>query len=1173
MKRNNVNLIVILLCFLLNSIYSLAQLPDNFSVLTLNNPAPGYLLLGPNKASTLSLIDNSGFPVHVSNMDASKSGISNIQLWSNGLATFWAREAFSGVMAFYAINDKYEIVDTFAATSQYETDYHEFQWLSNGHYLILGVNYRTIDMSTIVQNGCPNARVEGYNIQEFDRNHNLVWEWNTFDHFPITDATPDIDLTSSYILYCHINSFFIDTDGNLVISSRHLDEVTKINKSTGDIMWRLGGTKCKNNQFTFTNDTHDNFIGFSHQHDVQRLPNGHLILFDNGNLKTEKSSRAVEYEINEVTKTVTKVWEYYHNPAIFTEAMGSVQRLPNGNTLIGWSFNNLNITCTELDPMFNNVFEMSMVGTMCYRVYRQVFKMAASTRNVSSLANYNFTDYNNNTNISLTVSELTGNGDVQMEAHYYTAHNQIFRSDAPREVYPSRWVMTSKSISKISGKMVFDLDSINTFQSPELLAVYYRSKEGTGSFERLATAYNAATRKLEAAFSGLGEYIIGMPFLEPPLHDSPANNSSDLKIPVRIKWKNLFNAISYRLQVSTSPLFNDVILDSAGIVDTSLVVSRDFISDYTKYYWRINAEKNSQTTAWSDYWSFTTELIPPNLVTPSDSAINLQIKGNLTWDKVPMADAYHVQISEQSDFGDVITDGNVKNTEFTYKNLKFNRLYYWRVGSKNGSYSSHWSSVRCFFTKLDTVRLVLPNDNFTGINPKSSYFGWNKLEGVDVYRLQISKDSLFSILDKNIFGIKDTFFIETGLDYNEKYFWRVSGLGKICSGDWSVTRNVITSIGPPILIQPNNYSRNLTITGLLRWENIKNSQSYHLQIATDSMFKNIVQDKDNYPGFSFTYQNFLYDTKYFWRVLVYTSNGINSEWSDVWEFQTRQEFYIDQPILKTPGTEQYNVPITGFLTWEESPSTISYRVQLSLENTFDYPIIDIDGITNTELDYGLLNYNKIYFWRVLANGEKSKSEWSETGTFSTKLETPNLLIPANRATKVSINTPFKWSPIDGATSYFVQFGKDEGFYQRTDKTVYLNEFSNIEWLSGFTKYYWRVMGIGGKKESEWSDVWSFTTDNLNSVIDYFNNNFSMCTYPNPFNDYLIVSFKTDKLSNARISVFDNKGQPVILTFEQSVGIGNYQIYLNAKDWNDGSYYIKIELNNEIKFIKGIKIRM
>ena len=75
------------------------------------------------------------------------------------------------------------------------------------------------------------------------------------------------DFTKDEIDPVHINSVAIDSDTSILISSRHMDEITKIDRRTGDIIWRLGGKK---NDFTFINDT----IGFSHQHSVSRLKNG-----------------------------------------------------------------------------------------------------------------------------------------------------------------------------------------------------------------------------------------------------------------------------------------------------------------------------------------------------------------------------------------------------------------------------------------------------------------------------------------------------------------------------------------------------------------------------------------------------------------------------------------------------------------------------------------------------------------------------------------------------------------------------------------------------------------------------------------------------------------------------------------------------------------------------------
>ena len=86
--------------------------------------------------------------------------------------------------------------------------------------------------------------------------------------------------------YVHINSIAIDYDSNIVISSRHLNELTKINRKTGAVMWRLGGA---HNQFIFLNDSY----GLSYQHDARPVPGkpDQYTVFDDGNFHSPAFSR------------------------------------------------------------------------------------------------------------------------------------------------------------------------------------------------------------------------------------------------------------------------------------------------------------------------------------------------------------------------------------------------------------------------------------------------------------------------------------------------------------------------------------------------------------------------------------------------------------------------------------------------------------------------------------------------------------------------------------------------------------------------------------------------------------------------------------------------------------------------------------------------------------------
>jgi hypothetical protein len=224
-------------------------------------------------------------------------------------------------------------------------------------------------MSQIVREGNPRAVVTGLIIQELDLQKNVVFQWRSWDHFQITDAIA-INLAAPSVDYVHGNAIELDTDGCLLLSSRNMCEITKISRTTGEILWRWGG---RNNEFTFVNDS----LGFSYQHAIRRIPNGNVTLFDNGNLHPRPFSRALEYMLDETTKTATLVWEYSNRPPAYANAMGYVQRLPNGNTLIGWG--TATPTVTEVGPDGTKVFELSFEeGVFSYRVYRYEWQTAAA---------------------------------------------------------------------------------------------------------------------------------------------------------------------------------------------------------------------------------------------------------------------------------------------------------------------------------------------------------------------------------------------------------------------------------------------------------------------------------------------------------------------------------------------------------------------------------------------------------------------------------------------------------------------------------------------------------------------------------------------------------------------------------------------------------------------------
>ncbi|HMQ79635.1 MAG TPA: aryl-sulfate sulfotransferase [Ignavibacteria bacterium] len=332
--------------------------PPVLNVTINNSPSAGSLFFAPfSVAAYITILNNNGTAYWSQQRSTSAF---DFKKQTNGNLTFFANNP----PRFVEMNSSYDTIHTYRCGNGYTTDLHELQILASGNALLMAYDPQPVDMSQIVPGGRPNATVIGLIIQEIDQQNNVLFQWRSWDHMLITDATQE-DLTDSLIDYVHGNAIELDNDNNILISSRHIDEITKINRTTGNIMWRLGG---KNNMFTILNDT----MRFSHQHDIRRIDNGNITFFDNGSFRFPEYSRAVEYSLDEVNHTATLVWQYQRNPQVVSSWGGNVQRLPNGNTFIAWG-GAVN-TVTEVKPDGTSVFEASYTpGVFTYRGFKDTW--------------------------------------------------------------------------------------------------------------------------------------------------------------------------------------------------------------------------------------------------------------------------------------------------------------------------------------------------------------------------------------------------------------------------------------------------------------------------------------------------------------------------------------------------------------------------------------------------------------------------------------------------------------------------------------------------------------------------------------------------------------------------------------------------------------------------------
>lgn len=238
---------------------------------------------------------------------------------------------------YYAFTPAGDSLDTFTAGIPYYTDPHELLVRQPGvgggaapSIYVIGYDLRAVDLTSL--GGGPSQTVAAHSILRQASDGTVEFQWSAWDHFTLDDwvARPPNVATTTQLDLDHANSIELDSAGDYIVSFAAVTQIVKIDHTTGAIRWRLGG---RLNQFTYVGDP---LNGFGIQHDARLLPNGDLLIFDNGNFHNPPESRAVEYHLDAQAMTATKVWEYRHSPPIYAPFVGSVQRFRNGHTLVGF---------------------------------------------------------------------------------------------------------------------------------------------------------------------------------------------------------------------------------------------------------------------------------------------------------------------------------------------------------------------------------------------------------------------------------------------------------------------------------------------------------------------------------------------------------------------------------------------------------------------------------------------------------------------------------------------------------------------------------------------------------------------------------------------------------------------------------------------------------------------
>jgi hypothetical protein len=357
--------------------YRVRCLPPDFPTITVTPhrdvgaPTPGYYLL--NGVNYAMVLDTNGTPLwyqhgtSVGNVDAPAPNV--ISFSPNSTSPYGWRDTVR--FDVYALGAP---TTTSVASDDSTTDAHELRLLPNGDWLLFSYVIRDgVDLTGLGSFG-PDMNMADCMVQEIDGQQNMVWSWTASDHVDAVEESvvPGYNLIngSPVVDPFHCNSIDVDGSGNLLISLRHANALFYVDRATGKVEWKLGGTPYNKDGADYIAVTDDPEGAFSLQHDARFTPTGNVTLFDNHGAAASGVARGVEYAIDHQAHTASVVWQF--PGPVQSAAEGSFRRYPDGHSVIGWGMlqQAKPYVLTEIDENGDAVLDLGLSGQISYRAIK-----------------------------------------------------------------------------------------------------------------------------------------------------------------------------------------------------------------------------------------------------------------------------------------------------------------------------------------------------------------------------------------------------------------------------------------------------------------------------------------------------------------------------------------------------------------------------------------------------------------------------------------------------------------------------------------------------------------------------------------------------------------------------------------------------------------------------------
>jgi hypothetical protein len=237
---------------------------------------------------------------------------------------------------------------------------------------------------------------------------------------------------------------------------------------------------------------------------------------------------------------------------------------------------------------------------------------------------------------------------------------------------------------------------------------------------------------------------------------------------------------------------------------------------------------------------------------------------------------------------------------------------------------------------------------------------------------------------------------------------------------------------------------------VFRWGWREGAKEYHLQVAQDATFGNVIDDvKTQATSFTPT-ASYPADTVLYWRVRVTDVKNRGLTWSATRTF--RRRLPVPQPASDNP----LGGPTIPALAVSPVPGAESYSIHADQSDGTKRDFTQSGTVFTPVIFYG----TGVWHWQVRANFPGGASSgWSAATPFTRTIPPPDGVNAVNKNGRVLIG----WEPSVMAKSYRVEISASNSFssiaYRATTENLAIApSLTNRAFLDG-GRLYWRVAAV------------------------------------------------------------------------------------------------------------------